>query len=198
VPPGTVFLALARFDINRDNPGRMNLYRVGPGYVMIDYGHNPAAYESIAQMVETWRGEGRRVSGVLGLPGDRADWVTRDAVKTAARTFDRLLLREEIDLRGRERGELLRLMRETVRQVAPEKECLEFDDEQQALQQAIDTMDDGEVVVAFFDQLPVAQEVLFRNGAVETPVIGKGLSVDLLPSAPRHAEDDAWVGNHWR
>jgi cyanophycin synthetase len=198
VPPGTVFLALARFDINRDNPGRMNLYRVGAGYVMIDYGHNPAAYESVGQMVETWREDGRRVSGVLGLPGDRADWVTQEAVKTAARSFDRLFLREEVDLRGRKPGELLRLMRETVRQVAPTKECLEFDDERQALQRAIDTMDDGEVIVAFFDQLPVAQEVLFRNGAVETPVIGKGLSVDLLPSAPHHADDPAWIGNHWR
>jgi cyanophycin synthetase len=196
IPPGTVFLALARFDINRDNPGRMNLYRVGAGYVMLDYGHNPAAFESVAQMVESWRAEGRRVSAVLGLPGDRADWVTQEATRTAARTFDRLILREDTDLRGREPGELLRLMRESIREVAPDKECVEIADEQRALEQAICTMDDGEVVVAFFDKIAIAQEVLQRNGAAETTAIGQALTVELLPGAPRHAEEAAWVGNH--
>jgi hypothetical protein len=58
-------------------------------------------------------------------------------------------------------------------------------------------MEDGEVIVAFFDQLAVAQDVLYRNGAAETPTVGKALTVDLLPTQARHAEENAWVGNHW-
>jgi cyanophycin synthetase len=39
--------ALQSFRNDEHNPGRTNLYQVGAGYVLIDYGHNPDAFEAI-------------------------------------------------------------------------------------------------------------------------------------------------------
>src|SRR3712207_7954513 len=36
--------ALADFGRAGSNPGRVNLYRLNGGFVMLDYGHNPAAF----------------------------------------------------------------------------------------------------------------------------------------------------------
>src|SRR5205085_1646411 len=99
---------LASFVPGRDNPGRANLYAAGAGFVMLDYGHNPAAFDAIGRMAMRWRG--RRLTGVVALPGDRLDSVIREAASIAARVFDRVIVREDHDLRGRASGEVPRLI----------------------------------------------------------------------------------------
>ena len=85
--------SLRTFDAHAHNQGRGNLYRVGQGYVLIDYGHNPAAFDAVGQMSARWLG--RRVTAIVGVPGDRADWVIEEAARAAARAFDRVIVREE-------------------------------------------------------------------------------------------------------
>src|SRR5207237_2416630 len=107
--------ALAEFGRAADNPGRMNLFRVGAGYVVVDYGHNPAALAAVGALAARWRG--RRCAAVFTVPGDRNDWVVAEAGRVAARVFDRLIIREDNDTRGRRRGELAELLCRAVRQV---------------------------------------------------------------------------------
>jgi cyanophycin synthetase len=59
-------LSFRTFDAHAHNQGRGNLYHVGQGYVLIDYGHNPAAFEAVGQMSARWLG--RRVTAVVGVP----------------------------------------------------------------------------------------------------------------------------------
>src|SRR5215204_854801 len=42
--------SIARFRSDEENPGRANLYRVGRGHVMVDYGHNPDAFHAVCRM----------------------------------------------------------------------------------------------------------------------------------------------------
>src|SRR5437660_1161394 len=42
--------ALTTFQSDWHNPGRMNLYRVERGYVVVDYGHNPGAFQALCDL----------------------------------------------------------------------------------------------------------------------------------------------------
>ena len=46
--------ALRSFNVTADNRGRVNIYQVGEGSLIIDYGHNPEAYRAICKMTAQW------------------------------------------------------------------------------------------------------------------------------------------------
>ena len=163
VDAARIAAAFREFSPHVHNEGRSNLYEIPRGYVLVDYGHNPAALDAIGHLAARW--VGRRVSGVVGLPGDRADWLLQEAARVAARAFDRIILREDEDLRGRVKGEVPLLLRDAISREAPGRECLLVEDEAWALRAAIDTMEDGEVVVAFYEHLDKIREVLEERGA---------------------------------
>src|SRR3712207_6470517 len=161
-----VTTSIARFRSDEENPGRANLYRVGKGYVMVDYGHNPDAFLAVCRMAAKW--EGRRVTGIIGVPGDRDDSVVEQAGRVAARGFHRVIIREDKDLRGREQGEVAKLLCEAVNDEWPGTECRIVLDEVEALSAEIQEMQRGQVVVIFYDELEPVLALLEEHGA--TPV----------------------------
>src|ERR1051325_1839036 len=165
-----VAAALKSFRNDEHNPGRANLYQVGAGYVVVDYGHNPAAFEAVSRMAALW--SGRRVTAILGVPGDRDDRLIEEAGRIAARGFNRIIIKEDKDLRGRQRGEVASLLCRTVGETSPELECLTVLDEVEAFSQELNEMKHGDVVVIFYDQLEPVSEVLARHAAV--PATGFG------------------------
>jgi cyanophycin synthetase len=88
-------------------PGRMNLFEMEDYSVLIDYAHNPAGYEAVGGFVKNWRGD--RL-GVVGGPGDRRDEDLILLGKIAAQIFDYIIVKEDDDTRGRERGEVADLI----------------------------------------------------------------------------------------
>ena len=162
-------LSLRTFDAHAHNQGRGNLYHVGPGYVLIDYGHNPAAFEAVGQMGARW--PGRRVTAVVGVPGDRADWVIAEAARTAARTFDRVIIREDVDRRGRNQGEVPSLLCAAITSHAPSRLCQVVPSESDALRLAVQSMDPNEVVVVFYEDLEGVQQTLAELGAVRAQTV---------------------------
>lgn len=77
--------ALRGFRSDADNPRRVNLYKVKTGNVLIDYGHNPDAFEAICRMAAKW--DNRRVVNVIGVHCDRDDSVVEQAGRVDARGF---------------------------------------------------------------------------------------------------------------
>jgi len=152
------------FDNAAHNPGRNNLYRVGAGYVLIDYGHNPGAFEAICRMAANWKG--MHVTGIIGVPGDRDDRVIRDAARIAARGFNRIIIKEDKDLRGRAKGEVARLLCETVNSESPDRRCDIVLDEVKAFSDTLAEIGENEIVVVFYDKLAPILEVLEQNAAV--------------------------------
>jgi cyanophycin synthetase len=155
--------SMRSFRSTSDNPGRANLYGVGRGFVMVDYGHNPAAFDAICRMAAKW--EDRRVTGIIGVPGDRDDSVIEEAGRVAARGFHRVIIKEDEDLRGRECGEVARLLCQAVSDESPVTECRIVLDEIEALRSEIEGMEDGQVVVVFYDKLAPVLELLCEVGA---------------------------------
>jgi len=91
-------------------------------------------------------------TAVLGLPGDRADELIRSSAREAAAAFDRIVLREDGDLRGRRPGEMTRIMQSEIGHAAPRVELHAIPDKVEALRWALNHSQPGEMVVVFYDE----------------------------------------------
>jgi cyanophycin synthetase len=148
------------------NPGRANLYQVNGGYVMVDYGHNADAFAAVCRMAARWND--RRVTGIIGVPGDRDDSVIEQAGRVAAHGFHRVIIKEDKDLRGRAKSEVARLLCRAVKDESPDTGCHIVLDEIEALRTEIEAMQKGQIIVVFYDQLEPVMKLLKSVGA--TPV----------------------------
>ncbi|HEX8246758.1 MAG TPA: cyanophycin synthetase [Pyrinomonadaceae bacterium] len=155
---------LKTFRTDSDNPGRNNLYKVGKGYALVDYGHNPDGFAAICRMVSRW--EGKTITGIINIAGDRDDRIVREAARVAARCFRRVIATEDLDRRGRAPGEIPRLLCEAIRQENPDCHCDIMPNEAEAVSKAIREIKENEVVVIFYDQLSAVLDIFAQNGAV--------------------------------
>jgi cyanophycin synthetase len=90
------------------SPGRVERRELDGREIVLDYGHNIAALRAVGDLVERIA-NGRRVIGVVSMPGDRRD-EDRVAFGTLAGTlFDRLYVAEPA-VRGRPTGEAAGLL----------------------------------------------------------------------------------------
>jgi cyanophycin synthetase len=166
--------SLTQFSSCTDNPGRANLYKLNGGHVMLDYGHNPDAFNAICRMAAKWKD--RSITGIIAMPGDRDDSVIRHAGRVAAQGFDRVIVREDLDKRGRRPGRVAQILCETVRKECPGRSCEVVMDETEALRSAVERMDKGEIVVVFYEKLEAIRQLL------------KELSAEPALSIPRLSE----------
>jgi cyanophycin synthetase len=126
-------------------PGRMNLINLGHFFVLLDYAHNPASYKALGEFVNNWS-SGERI-GVIGGPGDRRDSDFRQLGELATQFFDRIILKEDDDTRGRDRGEAAALLQEGIRQANPGFPHEIILDETTAIQTALRQASPGSLVV---------------------------------------------------
>jgi len=161
--PAAIAAALQTFGGDAHNAGRANLYHVRDGYVMVDYGHNADAFAAMGQI--TQRLEGYRVTGVIDVPGDRADWLIAQAGRAAARMCHRVLLWQSEDLRGRRPGTVSHLLRHAIEQENPHCECHIIPGQREAVEAALRDIRGGDIVYVFYDRLEPVREVLAQFGA---------------------------------
>jgi cyanophycin synthetase len=134
-------------------PGRLNVFDDHGFKVILDYGHNPAAVQAIADLIGRLPVEGRKLC-VLAGPGDRRDEDLREVARIAARTFDQVILRRDDDLRGRGPEDVPRLMaREMLEHGFPEERLRVIPDEQEAIEAALAMARRGDLLVLFADKI---------------------------------------------
>jgi cyanophycin synthetase len=127
-------------------PGRMNLFDLGDYSVLIDYAHNPAGYEAVGGFVKNW--QGNRL-GVVGGPGDRRDEDLILLGRLAAQMFDHIIVKEDDDTRGRDRGEVADLI---VKGILAENNQAHYEiilDETEAIEIGIDKVAKNGLLVIF-------------------------------------------------
>ncbi|HEY8460393.1 MAG TPA: cyanophycin synthetase, partial [Blastocatellia bacterium] len=155
--------ALKAFRGDLHNAGRAGLFEVRGGYALLDYGHNPDAFTAVCQTAAKWKG--RRITGVIGVPGDRNDMVVEQAGRAAARGFQRIIIKEDRDTRGRVRGAIASMLRRAVMSHAPGRDCRVVLDEVAAIRMALEEIEPGDVVVIFYEKLAPALSLLEQFGA---------------------------------
>ncbi|MGA7932940.1 MAG: cyanophycin synthetase [Kovacikia sp.] len=138
--------ALRSFEASVEHtPGRMNLIPVDDFHVLLDYAHNPASYEAMGSFVRNWT-TGERI-GVIGAPGDRREQDFRKLGQLTAQIFDRVIIKEDDDTRGRNRGEVADLIRTGIRQENPEFHYEIILNEVEAIETALVKAKAGSLVV---------------------------------------------------
>lgn len=117
-------------------PGRMNTFKFPHCEILIDYAHNEQAYIELNKYVSKVKAK-KKIAIIAGT-GDRKDSDIRKTGYYSAQLFDEIIIREDLDRRGREKGEINNLILEGIRKVNPHKTVRVIEDEYAALQYAID------------------------------------------------------------
>jgi cyanophycin synthetase len=123
----------------------MNLFNLGSYHALVDYAHNPASYEALGGFVRNWT-TGLRI-GVVGGPGDRRDEDFITLGKLSAQIFDRIVVKEDDDTRGRTVGEAAELISQGIKQEARNCRYETILNEIQAITTALDEAPEGSLVV---------------------------------------------------
>lgn len=159
----TIVSALMAFNNGAQNEGRVNVYRYRDALVVLDYGHNTHAIAAIARMVKRWGAN--HSTAVLGLPGDRTNSLIADAANATAQAFDRILIREDLDLRGRQPGEAASLIEAAVLAHSHARDTEVVLDELTAVARALERAEPGEAVVIFCDRKHEVTQLIGELGA---------------------------------
>ena len=158
VPDETICRALATFNPTVGQlPGRMNLFEVARYHVLIDYGHNESALRALAEVLPELA-KGGRILNVGSASGNRRDEDLRGFGKALASMYDVVYLCDP-DRRGRDAGEVPRLVREGLLEAGfPEENLHLIPEEADAIRAALDDAQDGDLVVLQVDHVRRAIE----------------------------------------
>lgn len=137
-------------------PGRMNMFAFKNYRVMIDYAHNPAGFRAIGDFLSQL--EDSPKIGIIAGVGDRRDEDIIELGQTAAEIFDRIVIRQDKNMRGRTEDEIVNLLLEGIALVSPQKraETLYFRKETEAIDTTLKTAPNGSFVVICSDVVPDA------------------------------------------
>ncbi len=149
-------------------PGRMNLFNLGNYHALIDYAHNPHSFEALGSFVRNWN-TGDRI-GVIGGPGDRRDEDFVTLGKLAAGIFNRIIIKEDDDTRGRARGSAAELIAQGIKQVNPNYKYETILDETTAINKGLETAPDNSLVVILPESVNRAIKLIKARGVVKEEV----------------------------
>ena len=154
------------------SPGRLNEVEVSGRHVIVDYCHNAPGMRMLGDFVDrvgeslastSELGKVSRI-GVIATAGDRRDDDMRELGAIAAQHFDVLVIREDVALRGRERGDTAALVAEGVRSaMADGARCRQLEiihDEIDAVRHAMSRSNAGDLVVVCVDKHPLVMAEL--------------------------------------
>ena len=135
-------------------PGRLNLIEVGNFTVLIDFAHNPAGMEALSKFVEKLSNKNK--TGVIGGTGDRRDEDIFNMGKTAAKMFNSIIIREDESLRGRNEGEVNKIVLDGIKSEKPDLPVKVITNEVEALNFALKKAKKNDLLVLLPDNIPRA------------------------------------------
>jgi cyanophycin synthetase len=188
-------------------PGRLNMFDLDGYRVLVDYAHNPHAMQALGSFIDELAAEptnghhplvtGKRI-GVVATAGDRRDRDIRELGRVAASYFDRIVIREDDNPRGRARGATAALIQEGIEAAMKDgARCQKLEvvlDELDATRRALDLGRKGDLIVLCVDHANLAwKEVQHRlhgtPGDEEGPAAADGSDGDgLTPVAAADIE----------
>lgn len=147
------------------NSGRFNLYEYEGKSILLDYGHNPAGYEQVVRTCKNLKHT--RLVGVIGMPGDRQNEDVREVGKLCAASFDKIYIKEDRELRGRDPGEIAGLFFDEIIKCGYPKENVKIiENESDALKQAVADACSDDLIVVLYEKLEPLEDYLHSIGAV--------------------------------
>ncbi|KXK00028.1 MAG: UDP-N-acetylmuramyl tripeptide synthetase [Acidobacteria bacterium OLB17] len=133
-------------------PGRLNFVEIGDVTVLMDYAHNPAGLQGLANFINKLPNKYRTC--VVNGTGDRRDKDIIAIGKIVGETFDRVVLRRGHYLRGRNEQETYELLKKGIAKSGKEPAVRIIPESRDAIQHAVKYGRKGELVVTLADRVP--------------------------------------------
>jgi cyanophycin synthetase len=138
-------------------PGRLNFVDFDGFRVMIDYAHNPHGLTAMSELAVSLRRN--RLVCVLGLPGDRRNEDIHEAARIVGTKFDRVILRDDFDLRGRQPGEVAGVLKNGLLAGGLAEEKISHRHaELDAITLAVEEAEPGDLIVYIADKPEIAAQ----------------------------------------
>ncbi len=162
--PDAIRTALAGFRMEEHGTGRLNIFSFRDGIVVIDYGHNPVALESMQTMISQWNASRR--TAVLAIPGDRRTDLIIQSARAVAHGYDRFYHSgRHGSSRAADRARWQRFWRARFVEENPQASVNVILDEVEATKAALCSMVPGELVVTSCDAVTAVLEWMHEHGA---------------------------------
>jgi cyanophycin synthetase len=139
-------------------PGRLNLFEFKNFTVLLDYAHNAAGMRALKKFVDTL--DATVKVGIIAGIGDRREEDNNEIGKTAASTFDEIIIRQDKHLRGRTEEELIQMLMDGITMVDPNKKTTIIPSEKEAITYAIKNAQKGSLIVLSSDVIPAALDLV--------------------------------------
>lgn len=155
-------IGLNKFGLNtEDNSGRFNIYDCNGIKVILDYGHNIDGYTKVLKSLRNIAT--KRIIGIVGLPGDRADYCAKEIGRISAELVDKIIIKEDEDRRGRKKGEVAKLIEEGLLTVNKDFDYKIILKEEEALKCALKEANVGDTIIMFFEKREPLIKVIEEN-----------------------------------
>lgn len=135
-------------------PARFNTIHFRGATIVIDYGHNSSALVALCEAFDKLPHERRLV--VYTAAGDRRDVDIIRQAEIIGDGFDAMVIYEDACTRGRDDGEVIRLMRDGLSRGKRIKEIVETRGEMIAIEMTLKQMQAGDLVLIQADQVEPA------------------------------------------
>ncbi|MCP0912979.1 MULTISPECIES: cyanophycin synthetase [Legionella] len=152
IPIQEIGSALQKFSSSPTNtPGRMNLFQFDNFQVLLDYAHNEGAYIEIKKYLDSIKCN--RKIGIISATGDRRPEDIQQLGYQSAQMFDEIIIRHNVDGRGRTNEELTDFLMEGIERFNPDANVKIISDEFEALHYAMDHATPGTFIFYSIDDV---------------------------------------------
>ena len=152
----------------RDNSGRANLFEIDGAYILLDRARNHFAVKTICKTIGTWSDGARRITAIISASANSAVDLIEETGRVAANGFDRIVIRETVNSGLRAPGESAQLLYNAIKAESPNHDCLFIADESEAVRREISRLQQGDILVCFYEDLELVTNILNRCEAVPT------------------------------
>ncbi|MCI5727309.1 MAG: cyanophycin synthetase [Clostridium sp.] len=153
----SIIRGLKTYKLNsKYNMGRFNIHEINGIKVILDYGHNIEGYNSVIKAIK--KIANKHIFGVIGVPGDRKDEDILKIGTLCGKSFDKVIIKEDKDRRGRKEGEVAKILEKGVRTNL--KDIKIILDELEAFKNIFKVAEPGDVIVVFYEKIDLLIQYL--------------------------------------
>lgn len=139
-------------------PGRMNIFEFRDFRLMVDYVHNKDGFEQMKSFIT--QQPATEKTGVIGVAGDRRDEDIISIGRSTAGMFDKIIIRQDKNLRDKSEEEISRLLMKGIREVSADVPVSFINDERKAIEEAIRTAPEGALIFVCADHVNETLEMI--------------------------------------
>ncbi|ALC91210.1 UDP-N-acetylmuramyl peptide synthase [Bacillus sp. FJAT-18017] len=153
--------------------GRFNTFQLAGRNIIVDYAHNIAGLHAFFDTARHFRTG--TTTTVISSPGDRQDHEIREMARIAVRNADRIIIREDADLRGRAPLETANMMHASAlkEKGISKKQLLIIPDEFQSYYEAWNRSKEGDTLIFLFEKYSVVSEFISQISNTTNTLVKK-------------------------